>query len=321
MKAAVLEHYGAPGEFAIKELPTPDIKQGQILIRNRASSVNPVDALVRQGKTRLITGLAGEHLIGSDFSGIVIATRSSRFNLGDAVFGLNNAIRGGSYAEIIVADEDNACPKPINLSFTEAAALPLVSLTAWQGMVTQGNLKQNDRVLILGCTGGVGTMAVQIAKSFHAVITGTCSQGHVDFARAIGVHQTIVYNKQQIPKDQQFDLIFDASGNYTISDMKDHLTDKAMFVSTRGGTNNLKGVIEAVIDIALQKRMKIVMEKPNPHDLNEIRKLAEAGKLRPYITRTFPLEQVSDAHRMMENGGFTGKIVIDVRDRHAGRGV
>jgi len=170
-------------------------------------------------------------------------------------------------------------------------------------------------VLILGCTGGVGTMAVQIAKSFHALITGTCSQNHVDFARALGVHQTIVYNKQEIPKGQQFDLVFDASGNYTISDIKDHLTETAMFVSTRGGTNNLKGVVEAIIDMALQKRMKIVMEKPSPHDLNEIRRLAEAGKIKPYITRTFPLEQVSDAHRMMENGGFTGKIVIDVRDK------
>lgn len=263
----------------------------------------------------MITGLIGDQLIGSDFSGIVIGSKSNRFNIGDAVFGLNNAITGGAYAEIIVADENNTCSKPINLSFTEAAALPLVSLTAWQGMVTEGNLKQNDRVLILGCTGGVGTMAVQIAKSFNAIITGTCSQSHVDFARALGVHQALVYSQQEIPKGQLFDLIFDASGNYTISDMKEHLTDTAMFVSTRGGTNNLKGIVEAVVDLALQKRMKIIVEKPNPHYLSEIKKLAEAGKLKPFITRTFTLEQVADAHRMMENGGFTGKIVIDVKDR------
>lgn len=312
MKAAVLEHYGAPDEFVIKELPVPNIQEGEILIQNKASSVNPVDTLVRQGKTKVITGLVGDQLIGADFAGVVIASNSRRFQKGDEVFGLNNAFKGGSYAEVIVAKENATALKPANLTFTEAASLPLVGLTAWQGLVTEGKIEQGNRVLILGCTGGVGTAAVQIAKTFGAVITGTCSTEHSGFANELGVDQIIDYKTQEVPKDQRFDLIFDAIGNFTISDLKEHLTGEAMFVSTRGGTNDLKGVAEAAMDVVFQKRMKIVKLKPDASDLDKLCELAESGKLKPYVTQVFPLTQIAEAHKALEAGNTTGKIVIEI---------
>lgn len=312
MKAAVLEHYGSPGVFKIKEVSDPELKPGQILVRNRASSVNPIDILVRQGKMKLITGLSDDHLIGSDFSGTVIESKSSLFKVNDEVFGVLNALRGGAYAELLVADEENAALKPSNMSFTEAASLPLVSLTALQGMVDDGKLEKGHKVLILGCTGGVGTAAIQIAKSFETNVTGTCSGKHVDFARLLGCDRVFDYEKEQIPETEKFDLIFDASGNYSFDKFEQNLSDLAIFVSTRGGINDVTGLTRAAIDLVLKKQMKIVLEKPNTADLDKIRELAESGQLKPCISRVFSIENLSEAHSYLENESFTGKVVIEI---------
>ena len=312
MKAAIIEHYGSPEEFKIKELPTPDIEDGEILIRNRASSVNPIDTIVRQGTIKLVSGLIGDQLLGSDFSGTVLATKSARFKVGDEVFGLNSAVKGGSYAEEIVADAEQAALKPAGISFAEAATLPLVGLTAWQGIVEDGKLKSGDRVLITGCTGGVGFVAVQIAKALNAHVTGTCSAKHVEFARSLGTDEVIAYDQAKIPEGQKFDLIFDASGHYTISDMKGNLTDDAMFVTTKGGADSLKGAVDAATDLLFQKRMKIVKMTPSADDLDKLAELVNNGKLKPHVAKSFPLEQIAAAHRMLEDESFEGKIAIQI---------
>ncbi|WP_353127999.1 NAD(P)-dependent alcohol dehydrogenase [Parapedobacter pyrenivorans] len=313
MRAAVLEHYGEPDAFTVKNIATPEIKNGQLLIANKASSVNPVDVLVRKGKTKLLTGLMGEHLIGSDFCGTVIDSKSNRFKAGDEVFGMNNAVTGGgAYAEQIVADENATALKPANLTFAQAAVLPLVTLTAWQSLVDEGKIGNGYRVLILGCTGGVGIPAVQIAHTFNATVTGTCSGKHMPFAKSLGINHVVDYQNMDALKDEKFDLIFDTSGHFTISDLKNSLTEEAMFVSTRGGTDDLTGVAEALLDLTFKKRMKIVRVSANPTDLDNIRAMAETGALTPHIAATFPLEQLAEAHRMQEAGGFTGKIAITV---------
>ena len=312
MKAAIIEHYGSPGEFKIKDLPTPKIKEGQVLIQNKASSVNPVDTLVRQGKTMLVTGIIGDQVLGSDFSGIVIESKSNRFAPGDEVFGVNVALKGGAYAQEIIADQDHVYFKPSNLTFIEAAVLPLVSLTAWQGLVHDGHIKPGYRVLITGCTGGVGMVAVQIAKTFDAHVTGTCSKANEDFARLLGVDEIVKYDQEQLSDDQKFELIFDASGHFTIDDFKTHLTEKAMFVSTKGGADSFKGMVQAAWDVAFERRMKIVVMKAHADNLEKIAKLATDGKIKPYIAKTFLLEDLASAHVMMEQESFNGKIAIDI---------
>ncbi|WP_207420696.1 zinc-binding dehydrogenase [Desertivirga brevis] len=314
MKAAVLENYGDAEQFELKEIAVPQIKEGEILVRNRASSINPVDTLVRQGKLKMLSGFTSGQVIGSDFSGTVIASKSTRFKPGDEVFGQLDATKGGAYSELLVADEDCAALKPSNISFTEAASLPLVALTAFQGIVYDGKIRQGAKVLILGCTGGVGTAAVQIAKSFDAQVTGTCSEAHVEFAKSLGCDKVINYEKERVSSNEVFDLIFDCSGNYTIADYETNLSPDALFVSTRGGAKDTTGAAKAAISVLLERRMKIVKERPNTADLMIIKDLVELGQLKPYVAHTFPLEEIREAHRFMENESLTGKVAIEIRN-------
>lgn len=313
MKAAVLENYGPADAFKIKDVAAPKIQDGQILIRNKATSVNPVDAIVRSGKFRLLSGMFGDHIIGSDFCGIVVASKSPSFKQGDEVYGFNRAIKGGAYAELVVADAKEAAIKPHNLSCTEAASLPLVATTALQGLVKLGKLKKGQNILINGCTGGVGSAAVQIAKTYDATVTGICKGKYADYARSIGADHVIDYKTEKIPTGNQYDLIFDCAGKLTISDVKDSLKKDAMFVTTKGNLDSAGGMFRTATDLIFNSHMKFVVLKPSGIDLLHLRELIEAGKLKPSVHQTFPLERITDAHRMVENESFTGKVAVEIK--------
>jgi NADPH:quinone reductase-like Zn-dependent oxidoreductase len=313
MKAAVLESYGSADTFKIKDIDDPQIKDGQILIRNKATSVNPVDAIVRAGKFRLLSGMFGEHIIGSDYSGIVVRSKSPSFKEGDEVYGFNRAIKGGAYAEMVVADAQEAAIKPVNISFAEAASLPLVATTAWQGLVKFGKLKKGMNILINGCTGGVGSAAVQIAKTFGATVTGVCDGKYADYAQSLGCDKLIDYKTQQIPTDIQYDLVLDAAGKLTISDVKHSLAKDAMFVTTKGNMDSAGGMFRTATDLIFNKHMKFVVLKPSGADLTHLKEMIEQGKLKPHVHQTFPLEQIGSAHKMVENESFPGKIAIEIK--------
>lgn len=313
MRAAVLEHYGPADTFKIKDINDPKLQNGQILIHNKATSVNPVDIIVRSGKFRVMSGLFGEHVIGSDFCGEVIQSKSPWFRKGDEVYGFNRAIKGGAYAELVVADATEASIKPFNLSFTEAASLPLVATTAWQGLVKFGKIKKGQNVLINGCTGGVGSCAVQIAKTFNATVTGVCNGKYSDHARSLGCDKIIDYKKENIPTDVQYDLIFDCAGKLTISDVKRSLKKGAMFVTTKGNLDSAGGMFRTAIDLLFNKHMKFVILKPSREDLTHLKELVEQDKLRTHIHQTFALEQISYAHKMVENDSFPGKIAVEIK--------
>lgn len=311
MKAAVIEKYGSAEPFVIKELPTPECKEGEIIIRNRASSVNPIDTIVKQGSTRLVTGLWGDHILGSDFCGTVIQSKSSWFKEGDEIFGFKSALKGGAYAEEVVVNANNAVHKPNNISYTEAAVLPLVALTALQGMLYDGKMKQVDHVLITGCTGGVGSIAVQIAKKLAREITGVCSAKHVDFAQSLGCDHVINYEKESIPQEQEYDLFYDAAGKYTASDFKNALSREGMFVSTRGGVENIVSAIELVADL-ITKPMKVVRAKPNSKDLNSLKQMVEENTIKPIVYKSYSLAEINLAFRAMDRESFIGKIAIEI---------
>jgi NADPH:quinone reductase-like Zn-dependent oxidoreductase len=250
-------------------------------------------------------------VLGSDFCGTVIKSRSSRFKEGDDIFGFLSAVKGGAYAEEVVVNEDYAALKPANLSYTVAAVLPLVASTAFQGLFNKGNLKPGMRVLVSGCTGGVGSAAVQIAKSVGATVTGTCSENHFDFARQLGCDEVLDY-KKPLPQSGDFDIFFDVHGSLHFDDAEKSLNKKGIFVSTRGGTDSFSGVAEAAKDVLFESRSKLLLAKPNFNELDKLRALVEQGKLKSYVARTFPLSQLKDAHLMMENESFTGKIAIEI---------
>lgn len=311
MQAAVLEHYGSPQEFKIKEVPAPEIEDGQVLIRNRASSVNPVDALAREGKLRLASGLLGEPVLGSDFCGTVLATKSNRFKVGDEIYGCASPASGHAYAEQVAVAADVAALKPGNLSFTEAGVLPMAAITAYQGLLRDGRLGAGQRVLINGCTGGVGSAAVQIAKSQGAHVTGTCKGEHTDVARELGCDEVLNYETQPIPRDHSFDLIFDTAAQLTLTDVEDSLTTTGLLVTTKPDLDGVGEALSAGIDL-LKARMKMVHADPNPADLNRLRELVEQGQLKPYVARTFPLAEIAQAHEMLAQGGFVGKIALAI---------
>lgn len=312
MKAAVLEKIGASPKFKMKELPSPIIKSGQILVKNYASSVNPVDSIVRQGKAVLASAGFSNQIIGSDFCGKVLASKSRLFKAGDEVYGMISAIKGGAYAEELVVDDDLVVLKPTNLTYLEAGVIPLVGLTAYQALFKVGRLQKKENVLITGCTGGVGSVAVQLARSMDAHISGLCSENHRDYANAIGCDVVIDYKNQKIPSGARFDLIFDAAGMYTYSNLKHHLTEHGLFVTTRGETNNIKGFVKTAVDVVFEPNMKFVFVKSNTEDLLALKNIIEQGLLKLAISHIFSLEQLTEAHRLMKKGGFVAKIAIDI---------
>lgn len=312
MKAAVLEKTGVTPKFRIKEFSRPVIKNGQILIRNYSSSVNPIDVLIRQGKALLAVAGASSQIIGCDFCGKVIASRSRIFKEGDEVYGMLPIMKGGAYAEEIVVAEDIVALKPINLNYLEAGVIPLVGLTAYQGLFKVGRLQRGENILITGCTGGVGSAAVQLAKTVDAHISGLCREEHRAYAKALGCDVVIDYQQQKIPSGAQFDLIFDAAGKYTYSKLQHHLTEHGLFVTTRGETNNLKGLVKTTVDMVFESRMKFVMVKPNVADLLTLKHIIEQDDLKLKIAKTFTLDKLTEAQEMMEKGGFAGKIGVEI---------
>jgi len=312
MKAAIIEKVGAAAKFRIKELPRPLLKRGQILVRNFASSVNPVDLIMRQSKSWLTSVGLPNQVIGSDFCGRVIASKSKIFKEGDEVFGMCTLIKGGAYAEEVVVHEAHAALKPTHLSFAEAGVIPLVGLTAYQALYKIGHLQRGENVLITGCTGGVGSAAVQLAKRMDCHISGLCSEVHRKAAHALGCDVVIDYKQQQIPSGARFDLIFDAAGKYTYSDLRHHLTEQGLFITTRGETYHIKGMIRTAVDLVLEPQMKFVFVKPDAPDLVALKAIIERGEFKLPIAKTFDLTHLTAAYHMMQHGGFVGKIGVEI---------
>lgn len=311
MKAAVLEHYGSPQAFKIKDIAAPALKAGQVLVRNYASSVNPVDMLARRGMLRVASGLWGEPVLGSDFCGVVTASKSSRFGVGDEVWGFVSPATGHAYAEQVAVPDGVAARKPTGLSYVEAAALPLAGLTAYQALVHLGRLKAGQRVLINGCTGGVGTAAVQIAKALGAHVTGTCQGSRRAVARALGCDEVLDYKTQPLPQDRSFDLIFDTAAQLTLSKLASSLATHGLLVTARPAFGSMASALTSAIDL-LKPRMKMVRVQSHPADLLALKELVERGHLKPIIAQAFPLAELAQAHALLERGGLVGKVGVEI---------
>jgi NADPH:quinone reductase-like Zn-dependent oxidoreductase len=248
---------------------------------------------------------------GSDIAGQVEAVGSNvkEFHVDDEVFGFCV----GGFAEYACAREDLLVLKPATLTFEEAAATPLAALTALQGLRDKGKIQQGQKVLINGASGGVGTFAVQIAKSFGAEVTAVCSTGKMDIARSIGADHVIDYTKEDFTRSgQRYDLILATAGHHSIFDYKRALSPKGIYVFVGGS-----GIIQAMtlgplISKMGNKKMGFFIMKPNKKDLVFVKGLLEAGKVKPVIDRRYPLSEVPDALRYLEEGHAKGKIVITV---------
>jgi NADPH:quinone reductase-like Zn-dependent oxidoreductase len=319
MKAIVYTQYGPPDVLQFKDVAKPVPKDDEVLIKLCAASVNILDLGVMGGYTRLISGglLKPKHtVLGSDIAGRVeaVGRRVTQFQPGDEVFGAKFSA-GGGFAEYVCAVGDKLALKPSNISFEEAAAVPIAAITALQGLRDQGRIQSGHRVLVDGASGGVGTFAVQIAKSYGAEVTAVCSTRNMDTARSIGADHVIDYTREDFTKSGQlYNLIFAANAYHSIFDYRRALSQDGIYVMAGGGGVPTLQVmlLGPLLPLIGKQKMSLFMTKINKKDLVVLRDLLEARKIVPVIDRRYPLSNVAAALSYLEEGHAQGKVVITV---------
>jgi len=318
MKAIVYTEYGSPDVLQFKEVAKPMPKANEVLIKIHAASANPADWHLMRAEpflARFANGLLKPKntRLGADVAGRVeaVGSKVTQFQLGDEVFGEMHLDVLGTFAEYLCAPEALLALKPAKLTFEQAAAVPLAAFTALQGLRDKGQIQPGQKVLINGASGGVGTFAVQIAKAFGAAeVTGVCSTRNLDLVRSIGADHVIDYSKEDFTKNgQRYDLIFDAVGNRSVTDLRRALTPAG--ICAVAGFTNLARLFQVMLLGGKQIGL-MATANANQKDLLIIKDLLEAGKVVPVIDRTYPLAQTADAIRYLETGRARGKVVITV---------
>ncbi len=317
MKAIVCPQYGPPDVLQFTEVAKPNPKDNEVLIKVYAAAVNPLDRFFMRGAPliRLIPGLRKpkDTRLGVDLAGQVeaVGRNVTQFKPGDEVFG---ACRG-SLAEYVCVPEDKLALKPVNLSFEEAAAVPVAALTVLQGLRDKGRIQPGHKVLIDGASGGVGTFAVQIAKWFGAEVTAVCSTRNVERARSLGADHVIDYTREDFRKSgKRYDLILGANSHHSIFDYRHSLTQDGIYVMVGGSMFRIfQGMLLAPLLSQIgSKKTCFFIANLNQKDLVFLKELLEAGKIVPVIDRRYPLREAADAIRYLEEGHAQGKIVLSV---------
>ena len=316
MKAIVYCNYGSPDVLKCEEIEKPTAGDNEVLIKVRAASVNPLDWRIMRGRPyilRILFGLRKPTITrpGRDVAGQVeaVGRNVTQFKPGDEVFG---ACRG-AFAEYACTSESALAMKPDNVTFEQAASVPVAALTALQGLRDKGQIQPGQKVLINGAAGGVGTFAVQIAKSFGADVTGVCSTRNVDMVRSVGADQVIDYTQEDFTKrGQHYDIIFDSVGNHSLFACRRVLNPKGIYIIVGGpGIAPLARAITAlVLSRFVSQNMVMVLARIRSKDLTIMKELMEAGKVTPVIDRHYRLSEVPEAIRYLEEGHARGKVVI-----------
>jgi len=325
MKAIVHCDYGL-ANLKLEEIEKPTPADDQILVRVRAASVNPYDWHFVEGTPKIIRlmgiGLRKpkEIRLGVDFAGTVetVGKNVTQFKPGDEVFGG----REGAFAEYVCRRAvGSVASKPASITFEQAASLNIAGITALQAVRDRGKIQSGQKVLINGASGGVGTFAVQIAKSFGADVTGVCSTRNVDLVRSLGADRVIDYTKEDFTKgEQKYDVILDNVANHSLSEFRHVLTPNGKYVMIGGGGANEQGVFGVmlrplkamVLSKFVDQQMGMMMADSNQKDLSLLAEMVESGKMKPVIDRTYKLAEVPEAIGYLEQGHARGKVVIVV---------
>jgi NADPH:quinone reductase-like Zn-dependent oxidoreductase len=319
MRAIQCERYGPPEVLRLRDVPKPSPKDDEVLIEVRAASVNPYDWHLMRGApflARMGNGFRRpkDPRFGADVAGRVesVGKNVTRFKAGDEVIGFAR----GSFAEYATAAESELALKPPNLSFEASAAAPMAALTALKGLRDQGHVRSGQAVLVNGASGGVGTFAVQIAKSFGAEVTGVCSTPNIDLVRSIGADHVIDYTREDFTRNgERYDLILDAVGNQTVSGYKRALKPGGIGVVV--GFTSMIGLMRVAFRGKLtsknaSKKVGMMMMRPKQEDRAQLTELLASGKVVPVIDRSYPLIEVPEAIRYLEGGHARGKVTIRV---------
>jgi NADPH:quinone reductase-like Zn-dependent oxidoreductase len=328
MKAAIYTRYGPPDVVQMAEVEKPVPRDDEVLIRVRAAAVNPYDWHFMRGEPYPVRIAAGglrkpkDSRLGADVAGEIEAAgrNIAQFKPGDAVFGSCK----GAFAEYACASESNLAMKPDNVTFEQAASVPIAAFTALQGLrrgglTKDGKIQSGHKVLINGAAGGVGTFAVQIAKSFGAVVTGVCSTRNVEMVRSIGADQVVDYTQEDFTKSaRRYDVVLDCVGNHSFSECRRVMNPRGIYVGAGGTSDNwmivpLTRAIKAlVLSWFVSQKQVMVLAKPSKEDLTFMGELMAIGKVTPVIDKRYGLSEVREAVRYLEAGHARGKVVITV---------
>jgi NADPH:quinone reductase-like Zn-dependent oxidoreductase len=321
MKAIVCDKYGPPNVLEFREVEKPTPGAGEVLVKVLAAAPNMADWHLLTADiflVRLSEGLfkPKRSILASDIAGIVetVGPGVTRFKPGDEVFGDVSSCNWGGFAEFARAREDMLVLKPANLSFEEAAAVPMAALTALQALRDDGKIQPGKKVLINGASGGVGTFAVQLAKYFGADVTAVCSSGKMEMVRSLGADQVIDYTKEDFTKNgEQYDLILAANGYHPLRDYQRALAPGGNYVTAGGKPAQMFEVmLQGAILSTGGRKMVSMLERPNKKDLEFMKELLEAGKVKVVIDRCYSLPETADAMSYLGEGHAKGKIVIKV---------
>jgi NADPH:quinone reductase-like Zn-dependent oxidoreductase len=340
MKAALYTRYGQPDVVQITEVEKPVPRDNEVLIKVCAASVNPLDGGLMKGKPytfRLMSGLSKPKVtqVGVDVAGQVevVGAKVTEFQQGDLVFGLCTRypqdtgfkawICQGAFAEYACAAESTLVMKPENVTFEEAASVPVAALTALQGLRDKGKVQRGQCVLINGAAGGVGTFAVQIAKWLGAQVTGVTSKRNVEMVESIGADHVIDYSREDFTKSgQRYDVIFDCVGNHSLSACRRVLNPRGIYIGVGGpGSQWLIGLLARpmqmlVLSWFVGQKLVLFLAMPKKEDLTIVRELMASGKVRPVIDRCYTLQEVPEALTYLEGRHARGKVVIVLGDEN-----
>ena len=324
MKAVVLTQYGSADVLQVRDIDKPTPKADEVLIKIHASSINAADKYIMSGSPFLVRLMTGgilnppkNKVLGADVAGIVDAVGADvkQFKVGDEVFADMSGVASGGYAEYATVPEKITVLKPSNISFEQAASVPLAAVTALQGLRDYGNISAGQKVLINGASGGVGTFAVQIAKFYGTEVTATCSTSKVEMVRSIGADHVIDYTQEDFTKNgQAYDLIFDIAAYRSPAEYKSSLTPQGKYVLAGGSIPRIFQVMLFGKWFSRNSQQTITGFTANPSqdDLAFMSNLLESGKVVPVIDRCFTLEQTAEAMRYFEAGHTQGKVVISI---------
>jgi NADPH:quinone reductase-like Zn-dependent oxidoreductase len=323
MKAVVRRCYGSPDVLRIEEIARPAVADNQVLVKVHAAALNPLDWHLMRGTPYLVRLMSGvgkpeKDRLGVDFAGTVeaVGSRVRRFKPGDEVFGGKN----GAFAEYVsIAEDGDLTLKPSDISFEQAAAVPIAGVTALQALRDQGHLHAGEKVLVNGASGGVGTFAVQIAKAYGAEVTGVCSTHNLEMVRAIGADHVIDYTREDFTRGaQRYDLIVDTVGNHSLLALRRVLTPAGIYVGVGGPSSGHwiqpmdRWLYERMVAAFVSQKLVMFLAELNPPDLAALADLMRAGKVKPVIDRRYPLDEAADAMRYLEKGHARGKIILSV---------
>lgn len=326
MKAIVNTKYGSPDVLEFKEVEKPTPGDNEVLIKVEAASLNAADWHLMRAKP-FIVRLMGDGLLkpkktilGADIAGRVeaVGKKVQQFKPGDEVFGDVSEFGWGGFAEYVCAGEEALALKPKEITFEEAAAVPLAAITALQALRDKGAIQPGQKVLVNGASGGVGTFAVQIAKSFGAEVTAVCSTGKMEMVRSLGADHVIDYTKEDFTQNGlHYDLIIAANGFHPIKDYKRALSARGTYVMIGGSGAQMfqAAFFGSWLSRKGGKQLGMMVAKPNQKDLVFMKELLEARKVVPVIDRRYPLSETADAMRYLEEGHAKGKIVITMETK------